>query len=165
MAAALISTVVGVPFAWYLMKKNLWLPMWLGVGFMALGLVVCLFLPETLERSKLLDPAFDSSMDEIDETPDRPNSSHQYPKRKNMSRMFAKMKDSHFIFTSPMLFALSVTFLLQTLSIRVTEFLFQLASERFHWPLGDVGDLSYKIQTMLIIHVLGQLPHSYRLNH
>lgn len=142
MAASLISTVIGVPFAWHLMKKNAFIPMILGVVFITLGTILCFFLPETLERSEVSNQSPDSSSgDEIDEI-ERPTSSHRYSRKKRILKMFKKMKASHFILKSPTLFALSITFLLQTLGGTISSFMFQLASERFHWSLGEVSTFS-----------------------
>ena len=140
MAAALISTVIGVPAAWYLMKKNLWVPMCLGLGFMILSLIICLFLPETLDRSEVPDPALDSESDaDVASIEDRRTSSHRQPSTgKKIAHMFKKVKESHFIFTKPILFALSITFLLQSLYGHSIDTIFQLASERFRWSVGDV---------------------------
>lgn len=141
MAACLISTVIGVPFAWRLMKINAWIPMILGIGFIFMGTLLCFFLPETLERSTVPEPTPDSGSEEDIHEVQQPTFLHRYSRKKKISKMFEKMKASHFIFKSPMLLGLSITFLLQSLGGQMTSFMFQLASERFHWPLGDASFL------------------------
>jgi hypothetical protein len=143
MAASLISTIIGVPLAWQLMKNNALLPMIIGACFIFLGTIICCFLPETLERSKISDPSSDpSSGEEVDEI-ERPTCSHRYSRKKNISKMFETMTTFHFMLKSPTLLALSITFLLLNLSGTLSSLTFQLASERFHWSLGEVIRFSY----------------------
>lgn len=139
-AAGLISTVVGIPFAWYLMKRNMVLTLWIGIGFVTFGACLCLLLPETLERTKVPDFTPDTSTEENREQAEhRPSSSHQKSIKRKLAKIFDKVQGSHFIFASPMLFGLSIVFLLQALSGHVVDLIIQLASERFNWTLGDVS--------------------------
>lgn len=139
-AAGLISTVVGIPFAWYLMKKNMLVTLWISIGFVTFGASLCLFLPETLERTKVPDFTPDTAADEErEQAEDRPSSSHQKSIKRKLAKLFDKVQGSHFIFASPMLFGLSIVFLLQALSGHVVDLIIQLASERFRWGLGDVS--------------------------
>jgi hypothetical protein len=139
MAAALISTVIGVPGAWWLMKRSVWAPMWVGLATEVLGMMTCFFLPETLERSRIPASAKDSDSEEEADENDRPTSSHQYSTKKKLAKIIKNMRATHFILKSPTLFALSITFMLQSLGSFSNMFLFQLASERFHIDLGDVS--------------------------
>jgi hypothetical protein len=139
-AAGLISTVVGIPFAWYLMKKNILITLWISIGFATFGASLCLFLPETLERTKVPDFTPDTAADEErEQAEDRPNSPHRQSMKRNLAKLFDKVQGSHFVFASPMLFGLSIVFLLQALSGHVVDLIIQLASERFNWTLGDVS--------------------------
>jgi hypothetical protein len=133
-AAGLISTVVGIPFAWYLMKRNFLLTLWISIGFLTFGASLCLFLPETLERTKVPDFTPDTRADEETEQEEsRPNSSYQKSIKRKLAKIFDRVQGSHFIFASPMLFGLSIVFLLQALSGHVVDLIIQLASERFRW--------------------------------
>ncbi|KAH8588375.1 major facilitator superfamily domain-containing protein [Bisporella sp. PMI_857] len=139
-ALALASTVIGVPLASHMMKKNYIVPMWLGIGFIALGIPCTLWLPETLEKRVTPYPDSDSDTEygeDQESLPETRNTSlgHQ------ILTFLTKTKGKHFMLQSPMLMALSLTFIIQSLSGRSTEFLYQLASERFHWKLADASFL------------------------
>lgn len=139
MAASLISNVVGVPIAWYTMKTQPWIPTIAGLVTYIVAILSCFFLPETLERPEPSVLVNESTTEEEFEPVERPASLHQYSKKKNLVKILEKIEAYHFIFKSPELTALSITFLLQTLGSHVTTFTLQLASERFHWSLGDVS--------------------------
>jgi hypothetical protein len=122
-AFTLVSSVIGIPFSYYLMKRNVWIAMMFGLGFFVLGLVGSFFIPETLERSKASYESVDSAsyygVDHADDNDAAPL--HRDWMRAQMSKLFEKATESFFIFKSPMLFGLSITFLLQTLSGNVSE--------------------------------------------
>jgi hypothetical protein len=122
------------------MKKSLWVTMWISNGFVVFGASLALFLPETLERTKVADFAPETISDEeTEQVEDRPTSSHRKSLKQKLAKLFGRVQGSHFIFASPMLFGLSLVFLLQRLSGNVVDLMIQLASERFHWDLGDVS--------------------------
>lgn len=129
-----------------------------GFVFLVLGTVSCFFLPETLERSKRID----EHDDDANCADDNHASSQPISAREKISQMLARISDSVFIFKSPMLFGLSITFLLHSLGAQISEFLFQLASSRFHWTLAEVSQPAYS-STIVYTHIMhvGQLPHSY----
>ncbi|KAE9362765.1 MFS general substrate transporter [Stipitochalara longipes BDJ] len=163
-AAALISTVVGIPFSWYLMKKNLWVTMWISIGFVVFGASLALFLPETLERAKVADFAPEIiSEEETEQAEERPTSSHQKSLKRKLAKLFDRVQGSHFIFESPMLFGLSIVFLLQRLSGNILNLMVQLASERFHWGLGDASFIIpiYSIAVFLVLIIA--LPSVYHV--
>jgi hypothetical protein len=122
------------------MKKNLWVTMWISTGFVVFGASLALFLPETLERTKVADFASETISDEeTEQAEDRTTSSHKESLKRNLAKLFDRVQGSHFIFASPMLFGLSIVFLLQRLSGSVLDLMIQLASDRSHWGLGDVS--------------------------
>jgi hypothetical protein len=110
------------------------------VGFFTLGFVLCLFLPETLERSKLPDPNTETVIYENNFPAENESiSAHQKSIQRRIFQVFRSLQDALSIFKSYLLFGLSFTFLLQILHGYSLEILFQLASERFHWSLGNVS--------------------------
>lgn len=134
----LMATVIAVPLSWYLMKTSLFIPMSISLGFMVLGMLIVLLLPETLNRSQVPDPAEDISSSAADSEDEGglPNSSK---KKTIILVVVRKVEESRFIFASPMLCALAVTFLVQSIHWMSIELLFQFASERFHWSLANVS--------------------------
>jgi len=105
------------------------------VGLFIMGFLVCLFLPETLERSKIAAASTESGR-----LPE-----HDQSIQKKMSHMVETVRDSLSIFESYLIFGLSIAFLLQTLHGYSVDILFQLASARFHWSLAEVSLLKFPI--------------------
>lgn len=102
---------------------------------MVLAMLIVLLLPETLDRSQVPDPAEDMSGSDVDSGTDEGG----LKKRTVISVVIRKVEESRFIFASPMLIALAVTFLVQSMHGSSIQLLFQFASERFHWSLADVS--------------------------
>jgi hypothetical protein len=113
--------------------------MYVIVGLFTLGLVLCLFLPETLERSKL------SSLS----TENNYNPDHHQSIRSKIIHAFGNIRDSLSIFESYLIFGLSIAFLLQTLHGYSLDILFQLASARFHWSLAEVSSAHNSFSLLL----------------
>ena len=136
-AATLIATVVAIPLSWLLLKKSMFVPMSVSVGFIFLGTLVLLLVPETLNRSLVLDPAEETSGSDVD-SGDEGGLLNPRKQKTIVSVIVKKVEDLRFIFSSPMLCALAVTFLVQSLHGTSISLLFQFASERFHWSLANV---------------------------
>jgi hypothetical protein len=136
-AATVIATVVAIPLSWLLLKKSMFVPMSVSVGFMFLGTLVVLLVPETLNRSLVPDPAEETSGSDVD-SGDEGGLLNPHKQKTIVSVIVRKIEDSRFIFSSPMLCALAVAFLVQSLHGVSISLLFQFASERFHWSLADV---------------------------
>jgi hypothetical protein len=137
-ASSFISTLVGTPLSWYLMKINVWIPMFVIVGHFILAFVLCLFLPETLIYPKLPVLSVENG----------PISTNQLSVRNRTTQAIRRIQGSLSIFESYVIFGLSFTFLLQTLQGYSLEILFQLASERFHWSLADVSFICETLWSM-----------------
>jgi len=139
-AAGLIATLAGVPLAFGLMKYNVWLPMLVGLGIILLGLFAICFLPETLDRHKSHDPSSSSDQHGEGESllrtePEEEEATISFS-RKSLSLFLERIEESRFVFKSPLLCVLAFTFLSSRLNL--VQLLFQLASKRFHWSLGEV---------------------------
>jgi hypothetical protein len=147
-AAALIATVVAIPLSWQLLKKSMFVPLSVSLGFVLLGTLIVLLVPETLNRSQIPDPAEDLSSSDVD-SGDEGGLLNSSRKKTMISIIVRKVEDSRFIFASPMLCALAVTFLVQSLHGASISLLFQFASERFHWSLANVRPhfLQFKINS------------------
>ncbi|KAE9374833.1 MFS general substrate transporter [Stipitochalara longipes BDJ] len=152
-AASLISTLVAIPLSWSLMKINVWIPMFVIVGLFNLGLLLCLFLPETLERSKIPAPSTESG-----HFPE-----HHQSIQSRITQVFENIRDSLSIFESYLIFGLSFTFLLQTLHGYSVDILFQLASERFHWTLAEASFLFPISSVTTCIGLVVALPAVYHV--
>ncbi|RAL09039.1 uncharacterized protein BO97DRAFT_459422 [Aspergillus homomorphus CBS 101889] len=161
-AAALISTVVGIPLSWLLMKIDPFNALLAASGFIALGNMLVLFLPETLQQAKKNDDAAlnhlvqDSHTDE-DISPTRAKSS-----KIDLRVMIVKVvHDSRFILANPGLCALIFTFIPSSLSNNSVSILFQLASLRFHWSLAEASFLLPFSSVTNFVILIGILPVIY----
>jgi len=146
-ASGLIATIIGIPLAWQLMKSDPFVPMVIGLGFLSLGFALPLFLPETLQRSKISDPTLDPHHE--NDLPQDQASIRNISTRQRISNFFENAKETHFLFKSPMLLALTITFLLQSFNGYSLLFVHQLASQRFNWTLGDVNIPLYHLRISL----------------
>lgn len=124
----------------------MFVPMTVSVGFMVFGTLIVLFVPETLNRSQVPDPAEDMSNSDVDSEDEGGLLNASSKKKKTIiSVIVRKVEDARFIFSSSMLCAVAVTFLVQSLHGVSISLLFQFASERFHWSLADVSSPSNKM--------------------
>jgi hypothetical protein len=137
-ASSFFSTLVGTPLSWYLMKINVWVPMFVIVGLEILSFVLCLFLPETLVHSKLPVSSIENGH----------NSSDRQSFGNRITQAIRSIQGNLSIFESYVIFGLSFTFLLQTLHDYSLDILFQLASERFHWSLAEVSFICETLRSM-----------------
>ncbi|MCJ1360355.1 MAG: hypothetical protein MMC33_010360 [Icmadophila ericetorum] len=140
-AAALISTVVGIPLSWLLMKTDPFKALLVATGFIALGNVLVLFLPETLQLAKKNDAALNHLAPESDTEEGISPALAKSSKIDLKVSIVEFVEDSRFIWANPGLCALIFTFILSTLSSNSISILFQLASQRFHWSLADASFL------------------------
>jgi hypothetical protein len=121
------------------MKTDPFTALLVASGFIALGAVLALFLPETLQLAKKNDAAFnhlapESDTEEEDISP-APAKSLKMDLKVSIGTL---VEESRFIWANPGLCALIFTFILSTLTSNSISILFQLASQRFHWSLADV---------------------------
>jgi len=119
------------------MKINSWVPMFVVTGFLVVGTILVMFLPETLERSKSAEDLMDVEVNETSSENGR-ISKVQSSIKKTIAQGFRGLQDALSIFNSPLILGLSFTFLLQLVHPLSFELAFQLASERFNWALSDV---------------------------
>jgi hypothetical protein len=136
-SSGLVATLIAIPFSWQLLKKSMFVPLSVSLGFFAFGIVVLFFMPETLDRTKISDPAGISSSDE--ESGDEGGLLNPPRKRTLFSVLTKKVEDSRLIFATPMLFSLGITFIVMSLHAISISILCQFASERFHWSIADVS--------------------------
>ncbi|KAJ5203806.1 uncharacterized protein N7498_004685 [Penicillium cinerascens] len=160
-AAALISTVIGIPLSWLLMKADSFDALLAASGFIALGTILILLLPETLQDAKESDAALHDPVQNLhteeDISPVRAKSSII-----DMKTLIVKfVDDSRFILANPSLCALIFTFILSSLSSNSVSILFQLASERFQWSLADASFLLPFGSLTNFVILVGILPFIY----
>jgi hypothetical protein len=155
-ATLMLSTLVGVPATWYLMKSSSLLAMEVSIGFVCAGSLLVFFLPETLEEAKLLEA---SSHALAGDGPPEEGSS----KPLKMPSILDVIKESNFVVGSPALRTLGTTFVVGPLLAYSTEQLVLLASDRYHWSMADVRSLSCSLVANLI-YVIGQFCHIFERN-
>lgn len=131
------ATVIGVPSAWYLMEGNLFIPMWIGSACIASTIPMVSLIPETLKRNKIPDAIMDCE-DPVFTSAEELSSPQDVSIKARFLKFCSDTKEASFILKSPILLALSVTFLFQSLGGSLVEYQYLLASERFHWKLKDV---------------------------
>lgn len=134
-----MATFTGVPFAWWLMKRNVWIPMLFASLVILLGALLFLALPETLH---LRDhhhntPAAPGVQNDEEQSSDEEEALSF--SQKNWRILLDKFEESRFVFTHPKIFVLSIVFLTQSVHGNLNQFLLQLASKRLHWKLSEVA--------------------------
>lgn len=116
------------------MKINSFNALMAASGFIALGNMLVLLLPETLQHAKESDAVIQESHTEEEISPGQATS-YKIDLRTSIATL---VHDSRFILANKSLCALLFTFFLSSLSNKSVSILFQLASVRFHWSLADV---------------------------
>jgi hypothetical protein len=125
------------------MKTSVWLPMLIGGGIVIFGTLFIFFIPETLDRGQVHRPSghgeqerlLPPSAAEQEEDEDEAPASFS----KSLSGILLRIEESRFVFKSPLLCVLAFTFLVRRLDRDSVQLLFQLASKRFNWSLGEVS--------------------------
>jgi len=107
-------------------------------GFIALGNLLILLLPETLQQAKKSDAVLNHLVPEPHTEEEISPTQAKYSKIDLRTSINTLVHDSRFILSNPGLCALIFTFVLSSLSNKSVSILFQLASLRFHWSLADV---------------------------
>jgi hypothetical protein len=142
--------------AW-LMTYNPWIPMFVGWGFITLGVLPALSLPETLgafPSSKPAEPVFnldDLSVDGVEHSPSR------FKWRNNetivaqlRSRIISSFQSFEFIFRDKQLLLLLCTFLVYKLSRGTAWFLVQYISKRYSWTIAR-ANLLVSVKSILTV--------------
>jgi hypothetical protein len=135
-AAAMLSPVIGVPVAWYLMQTSSFLALEVGLAFVCCGLFLAFFLPETLDQAKILEAAAHANTG--DELPE--GDSLASPSK--MPSFYSIIKGSNFVFAIPVLRTLLITFVIGPVLLSSMSFLVQFASDKYHWSIADVRPYS-----------------------
>jgi hypothetical protein len=128
----MLSPLVGVPAAWYLMKTSSLLAMEIGLGFICGGLFLVFFLPETLDRTKV------STLHSQAMSGDESQDDESLLQRFKMLSIFGAIKGSNSVLDIPAVRMLLITFLTSPVIIGSTSFLVQYASDKYHWLIADV---------------------------
>ncbi|KAH6683352.1 major facilitator superfamily domain-containing protein [Halenospora varia] len=181
-SAVLLATIIGVPLAAYMMEKSsIWWPMIVGQGLILSGAILILFLPETLHvpgtevtSSDSYDslPGYSDANIENDERillpladpePDTLRAESLSLSRKGLRGILRRIEDSRFVFSTPSLTILALTFFVGQLDIVMLQQLFQLASERFHWKLAESSFLMPLYAVSNFVVLIGVLPGIYYL--
>lgn len=179
-SAVLLATVIGVPLAAYMMEtSSIWWPMIVGQGVVLSGSLLILFLPETLhvaEAKVTTSDSYDSLPGYSDtnieddeqiapftEPESDPLKEDLSLSRKGLRSVLRRIEDSRFVFSTPSLAILALTFFVGQLDKIMAQQLFQLASERFHWKLAESSFLMPLFAVSNFIVLVGVLPGIYYL--
>lgn len=132
-ALILGTQMIAVPLGSVLMKRDLWLPMYLSIASLITGILVTLPMPETLKRDTESEPLI--SHESEDDEPSKDG---------NFVTNFVKVginavKDFKVLFTSSLMIALIFTFLVNNLTYLFVNLYLQYASRRYHWTIGEVS--------------------------
>ncbi|KAF3020670.1 hypothetical protein E8E14_013045 [Neopestalotiopsis sp. 37M] len=134
----LVADLVVAPITAALMAIDLWIPLLLSVAIQGLGaLLVVLTVPETLPISKVED--------DIDEREDLSEDPSVAPdKQHNVARRWLEWILDHiasfsFVTQHAAIWSLVSTFLISKVGRQASNVLFQYASKRYGWSLGQAG--------------------------
>ena len=130
-----MAQIIAIPISSMMMVYGIWLPMFVGLGAMALGGFVLLPLPETLRNidNPLLAPRSDSRDHEQEGDPGREAISEK------IARSFGLIiAETKLVFAVPAAATLVFTFLVNSLGRSAVELLLQYASKRYNWPIAQV---------------------------
>ncbi|KAI7976553.1 hypothetical protein EIK77_005996, partial [Talaromyces pinophilus] len=144
MAVTLVPQFTVMPIASFLMDRNVWLPMFIGLGLMIFdALVMTLSIPRT--------PVLSSP-------PLEGNNLQPFPEQTQSTRIFKFLEDSKFIFTSRTVTTLLFTFLANSLGNRALDLLIQYASMRYNWSISKASSLVSLLAIFQLVLLLLILP-------
>jgi hypothetical protein len=131
----LTTQMLAVPTGAALMDRELWLPMYIGLSILVLGVIVGVSIPETLK----LDP-------ELPESTSNTNDSEQELLISKSGTVFGQAIEAgrntiggfKAIFTSTLITALVFTFLVNSLGKSSADLYLQYASTRYRWKISQV---------------------------
>ena len=129
-----MAQLLAIPLSAILMTDSAWLPMFLGLGAMTLGVIVLIPLPETLNDN--VGPSTANS-ESREETPTEAN-----PSKYLFQTFKSTISESRFVFASPVVATLVFTFLVNSLGWSAAELLLQYTSKRYDLTIAQVS-LSY----------------------
>ncbi|RHZ54843.1 putative MFS transporter [Aspergillus thermomutatus] len=137
-ASTQIAEIVASPLSAWLMSWTPWLPFFLGVFVMLLGLCASISVPETLSKSHKLSET-DTEDDEADG--DAPRTvSHRLKAVLNQAR-HQIMHHSRFIFAERNIVFISIAYLTATVASQSLLIMLQYVSKRFSWSMAKVQSL------------------------
>jgi MFS family permease len=166
MATNLAGTVLAVPLAWYFVRFSLWLPMLLGFGCILSSTLLTLLIPETLDRQKEHDPARETLLDGNQDGNNHDIPVHKALPKTLITHLVQFLHQLQFVFASPLLTILAVTFFANSLGRSVLMLLLQFASNRFDITLSEASllmPLSATLNFAVLVIILPWI-HSHPIN-
>ncbi|KAI1421270.1 major facilitator superfamily domain-containing protein [Xylaria sp. FL1777] len=132
--AELIAECFIPPFTYVLMKRDIWTPLLLAVGFQVLATIMTLFVPETLP---VASPEIRTDSSNSSPASSRPPSLHEAVGRRSWLQ---QARESFAIVTrDKTVAALVFTFLVSKVGRQSSNVLFQYVSKRYGWDLSQAG--------------------------
>lgn len=131
-AAILVATLIAWPLAAVIMEFSPYLAMLVALGFLLLGSILVLFLPETLKREP---PNIEPLTVHEDVDAQIPKLSPKQRLQGQCSKLFHEMRS---LFDNPAVAFVVPIFLFTSFAITATSFLLQFVSEKFKWSFTKV---------------------------
>lgn len=141
----LIAECLVPPVASLLMKRNLWTPLIIAIGFMTVGTFMILIVPETIPyavEEPLVDVAASNGYHpeiEPSGTEEEPLVGTSKPNEKWKDWMYASKEFFAFVIRDKLVVALLVAFPLLRIGRQAYHMFLQYVSIRYHWSLAQVG--------------------------
>jgi hypothetical protein len=148
-AAVIIGEMFASPLSAILMNFNPWLPVFIGLGSLALATCMSLILPETLGRS-VLEPVEHAAAprhlnhENVRGVGPLPNDkSWRIWWHWSKSQVLHIHVNSQLMWKNKTVFLLLFTFLVTTLGRFVQELLMQYTTKKFHWTWSQVSPICH----------------------
>lgn len=135
-AANLGSEVIAPPIASYFIDKQYWVPLLIGLGCCAIGVIIALFTPETLPKYAAHNA---SGADTQEQSPadDNIDDSKELPSFTAVAKH--AVNSMSYIYSQPVLFICVAIFLVSDFARQSLQFLIQYVSSRYDVSLGQVS--------------------------
>ncbi|CAG8907285.1 unnamed protein product [Penicillium egyptiacum] len=139
-SAAILAEILATPISAYLMTFSLMLPYLLGVGFIVLGTIPVVFLPETLEDVKLKQSIPEESDRETEQNTEN-EPVEQERGKKEIFREFTRqsrefIESTRFIWSDSNVCIMILVFFVTIIGRQSTHLLLQYVSKKFDWSIA-----------------------------
>jgi len=142
----LTASMIGPTIAAFLMQRSPWIPLLLGLVVIILGVLLIMFVPETLHlrvRTGVVEPVNPPEIDPINiETPStNEETSFRSQVKDQVRNAYRNVYESTEALHSAPVILLSLAFGLHKVTGLAMDVVLRYISKRFHWKLSDVSFL------------------------